>query len=240
MRMGNDRLLNGLTFWLGVGFIVGCIAVALQGCGGGGPLPPVCEEGVVSEAAYVVGGEPSEDRRSTVLVEGRSGFCSGTVVGPRTVLTAAHCHSMDRILIQVNGLTTFTVVEDVVHPDYDFPKHDLRLLTADRDLPEPYATLGSFPECTTLIVQGYGFDSPRVLSERVVDDLGRRNGIIYTTTGSCNGDSGGPLWATDGTTTTQVGVTSFGFGAPRFCNLDAGFVDLDDPTNLDWIQENIR
>lgn len=224
--MRDDRLAPWL-FWLGVGFVVGCLSVLFSGCAPEGE--PVCRG---SNTAYIIGGVPSQFDRSTVLVYDDQGlFCSGTIVGEHTVLTAAHCAMLDT----VDGKKAS---ELVVHPLYSFPNSDLALLFFDEPFDKPPATLGSFPECTSLVAQGYGRDRPRELYERVVVEHFRLGGIIYTGEGTCQGDSGGPLWATDGVTYTQVGVASFGYNTD--CTGTAGFVDLEEPVNWDWLQDNIR
>ncbi len=77
-------------------------------------------------------------------------------------------------------------------------------------------------------------------AERSVTQVWRGHGILVGTESTCRGDSGGPLYATfpDGSY-TLVGVTSF--GAQFECEHDgAGFVDLTQDGNLEWVKENLR
>jgi hypothetical protein len=185
----------------------------------------------------IVNGEPSVDRRSTAYVQGE-GFCSGTVVGPHTVLTAAHCVMTD---VLIEDVAWYDVVDTLEHPDYDFPVSDLRLLFVEETLPEPYATIGLPGECYGLVAQGYGFGSNGELNERVVNEVGRSHGFINTDEGVCNGDSGGPLYALTEDGPVLVGVTSWGTSEPNVCiGGTNGFTDLTLPANTEWVLENIR
>lgn len=218
----------------------------MTACGGGGPIGPAVCQGEETDAvqAYIIDpATKSVDRRSVVQVRNSNtgSFCTGTVVGEFTVLTAAHCFGMDRIFIEENGLTTCDVVHAVTHPAFVFPRHDLQLLYTDKPLPGPYSDLGLFPECTSLVAQGYGWTHPNSLYEREVEDLGAYDGFLFTGEGACNGDSGGPLWATDGERYVQVGVLSYGFGEVRVCEDGSnGYVDINEPVNRDWLEASIR
>jgi S1-C subfamily serine protease len=143
--------------------------------------------------------------------------------------------------ILVEDVAWYDVADELEHPGYSFPSQDLRLLFVEDVLPEPYATLGLEGECTHLVAQGYGHGSNGKLHERVVNETDRDHGFITTDEGVCNGDSGGPLYAVQGDTVTQVGVTSWGTSTPYECTGGTnGFVDLTAPINADWVKDNIR
>ncbi len=188
-------------------------------------------------------GSPSTDRRSTVWVGGSNGWCSGTVVGPHTVLTAAHCQGMNRVCLELNKACVH-VDEDLEHPHYAFPLSDLRLLyVAGLPVLEvPVATLGDHSECVSLLAQGFGYGSDGELHERPVEHVYRDGQSIYGSESICNGDSGGPLYALDSDGAyTLVGVSSFGLNEPYECLGGAvGFVDLTLNDNIQWIEENLR
>jgi len=120
----------------------------------------------------IVGGQPSTDRRSTVYVGivGK-GSCSGTIIGPHTVLTAAHCAGTGgyHIYPDRNLPNYFVSTGELKHPDYykfssngdlEARKSDLLLIYVKETLPLPYTTeiydTSKVASCTGLIAQGWG------------------------------------------------------------------------------------
>ncbi len=218
------------------------LCISFVGCGE--PYAPLCEPPATSSVSpTIVNGEPSTDRRSTVLVYMPTGWCSGTIVGPHSVLTAAHCKTPP-FTIEAQGIGQWTTEESLRHPDYAFPQHDMRLLYFDEVLPEPYAMIGlrAGVTCSSLLAQGYGRGSNGALHERVVIESSRQFGILRTSPATCPGDSGGPLWGMNtisGGPPVLVGVTSF--GTADECTISRpGFVDLQQDMNAFWVRDNVR
>lgn len=100
--------------------------------------------------------------------------CTGVVVAPQVVLTAAHCgDAINRVM--VGGTTVLPVLSSdarvvgvrqaVVHPDYDDPSHrnDITVLILDapaRVPPAPLATFDEISAATAFDVVGFGYNDP--------------------------------------------------------------------------------
>lgn len=197
---------------------------------------PYCEAPLVTDK--IVGGEVSVDRRSTVFVELGGGYCSGTIIGPHTVLTAGHCEGAESILVE--DVAWFEVEADVVNPDYAFPFSDLRVLHTLDVLPEPYAVLATDEVvCSRTIAQGYGRGGGGDLHEREVFEAGHVGGQIFNSTAIAPGDSGGPLWAITDAGPVLLGVASWGFGGEEV-NYEGGTGHISVPFHTQWITENIK
>jgi secreted trypsin-like serine protease len=123
--------------------------------------------------------DPNGLRRSVVSIESSTGeLCSGVIVGPDLVLTAAHCMS-DRAAYRVNALNRafrqqrFNVAALAVHPTFvpgttprTQPGIDLAILKLDRPLGPDFLALdptdaGRIDVGDGVTIAGFG-----VLSER--------------------------------------------------------------------------
>jgi len=228
-------------------------------CGGAVVQPePTAYESAVdyvsAKLATIIGGEPSTDRRATVLVwitdpthadditaatnaaiPTASGYCSGTVIGGRTVLTAAHCNG-SRMDIEVDGMI-IKVATTLVHPDFiygNWPFHDLMLLHFDQNVPGPAVSIiyeAGTDGCEMLVAQGYGEDNipgPIQLNEAkyVVTKEGT---MVLETTGAdtghhCFGDSGSGLYAVVNGELQIAGVCSTTYS--QDCLIGGDYVNL--------------
>lgn len=164
--------------------------------------------------------------------------CSGAVVAPRVVLTAAHCFAGppegERVYLGARvgaGGAFRQVVSVMAHPDFDDRDnaHDLALVLLDGDAGVAPLAAGPPPAAgDTVRVVGFGEDGTGAAS------LGeKRSGTSIVTSAeprrfrtgpgpalSCAADSGGPVLAGD----RIVGVTSS--GDPR-CREDADNVAVE-------------
>jgi hypothetical protein len=194
-------------------------------------------------AKAVVGGRTETGplaRSSVMVLSSRGGVCTGVVIAPDVVLTAAHCvTAADAFRVHFRNETGEPVMIEPIaralHPGFD-PKAiaarrrsiDLALLRVPDDLPERYASAALSPAApprdAEVTVGGYGLareGAPKSMGTfrtallRAVEPFGPSRILIWAEgsagTGACQGDSGGPL-ALDG---LVFAVTSWSEGAGR-------------------------
>jgi V8-like Glu-specific endopeptidase len=235
-----------------------------QDCESPEPDPGYCSgsEGavnyVVGGFSTIIGGELSTDRRATVKILFGQSYCTGTIIGKRTVLTAAHCGYEDSAThtIHIEGHPSIGASHKLVHPDYwdwindrnfEGRRSDLMLLYTDSDLPDPIVSTiynaSSTATCDMLWAQGYGKDEfPETgaqlrESRYLVKTEYEKNLITKQATwgGSCFGDSGSALYAEMDDGTLQIaGVLST--TATQDCLVSASYVKAD--YFKSWIASN--
>ncbi|MDQ3035468.1 MAG: trypsin-like serine protease, partial [Myxococcota bacterium] len=247
-----------VTTCAGLALALCSVAVAASGCAAE----------VASSAEPIVAGEASADETVVAVVPRRvlceetpTAVCSGVLIAPSIVLTAAHCIENARFRgdlevffgAVIGGEGTYVVVSAFeVDPAYDptTGEHDLALMAlADVAPVSPHVlTAGSIDEVApgaALRVVGYGTSGPRE------DDGGERRSGAMTLTEvreasfdaspspglSCQGDSGGPVFADVGGSEVLVGMTVRGDSACReramHVRIDAVLETFIRPTTLE-------
>ena len=209
-------------------------------------------------ASALVGADVADRtvQRFTVFVAGARGRCSGVVLAPDIVLTAAHCVKRgERFHVGGNlggGYQTLLgpVAEIVQHPLYtpgDSGSPDLAILRLEKPLPDRFVPAVLNPRVPSvgddLIVAGYGKSAAgdsgasvvlRMVLQRVSQSI--RGWVVLTSvgedaSGAGPGDSGGPVFAYRGMHSLvglMVGVSGKQTKAVALA------------AHYDWIRETMR
>ena len=225
-----------------------------------------------TSARALVGAEPDSrfaDRVAMVLIRGgdKAGFCTGLVLSPRILLTAAHCLRPLRDMAvhyrdAAGAAVIIPVDAAVAHPLYraDAIKArvesiDLALIRTARPLGPRFAGAaiadgGPPPIGSSMIVSGYGAaregdwasgGTLRSVTLAVREPASKV--LIWAAdpagraAGACSGDSGAPVWSADGSAAIAIVAWAQGPHGRGCGGLTQG--PLLAPLK-DWIEETER
>ncbi|MFD7655710.1 S1 family peptidase [Actinosynnema sp. NPDC059797] len=193
---------------------------------------------VLADGDRIVGGKPTSDFPDCVAVGSATGWCcSGTLVAPGAVVTAAHCARGgcgQRVFAGEDVRAPGRVVavrEAVVHPSYGTsgPHGDIAVLLLAEPLdtaPRAIAPVDALGGASSVRLVGYGntdsqgrtgYGRRRVVDVPLAGDLpgyGADPGTEFVAGApgldrdSCNGDSGGPAYVRVGEEWLLAGATS--------------------------------
>ena len=219
-------------------------------------------------ARAIVGGSPASAEvaaHTVLIVSTRGASCTGTVLAPNLVLSAAHCLGPkgDYAVALVSGGSArlIPITEIAIHPGFDAdqfrtrrPTPDIALAKLAEPLPASYrpaelAPKGGLPaKGTTFLLAGYGVTAEGAPATagtlRMVrlPSIGTTGGIMARLSlpaglaGACIGDSGGPAFK-DGVLAGVMGWATAP-GGKRGCGGVTGVTLVS--LQRDWIEQAAR
>jgi len=240
---------------------------AFAGCRARAILALAFSLATLAPAHAIVGGRAAEGSvksETALIVSTRGASCTGVVLGPSVLLTAAHCvqpaGNYAAVVFEASGPRVVPATRIAIHPSFDpasydnrRPTPDLALVRLSEALPPSFrpARLSSeqaLPARRTLFtLAGYGVakdgDGKSAGTLRTVDlpSIGTTGGIMVRLSdgaakGGCTGDSGGPAYL-DGVVTGIIGWSTAAGGA-RGCGGVTG-VTIVGPQRA-WIDATAR
>ena len=250
--------------WYAIGSGV-LAALVLTACGGGGgdavadptPVEQCASAGVVPK---IRGGTACAQPGQTPIVvfiatrsDGSGLYCSGTLISPTRILTAAHClpPEVTRVTTpvwQADGTARALRAKSwAVHPEYQRTSagflNDAAVITLTSPLPAPpMPLLVSNPSSAgqSVFIAGWGGPDNELAAGFAKVTIVNALHLGYTYDGkganTCPGDSGGPMYRAVAGTQGVVGITSSGTSGDCGVGDVSLFTNIQTPRVLDFIR----
>ncbi|MCA9668643.1 MAG: trypsin-like serine protease [Myxococcales bacterium] len=225
-----------------------CVAA----CGGETPSAPLHRR-----AQPLVNGSADPGHPAVGQLLSPAGSCTATLVGTRTVITAAHCIDSGPMRFEAGG-ASYAVVNKLVHPSYQpaggfllVPIADVALVTLDKQPPITPISLHSGAPIKGKLVTLVGFGRTSELANdggvkraatRAISAVHSKDfsfkGVSGAAPNICFGDSGGPTLENVGGVEMQIGIHSFLLVLYSFqpaCKTEGGDMRID--KHLSWIRQ---
>jgi hypothetical protein len=196
------------------------------------PLSSACgtlTQSQSSSTAIVNGADCSTDGAPVVLLNLREGgqpaaACSGTVIAPRAILTAAHCLQppVDGVLVFLGSGPQQTASSFAAHPAWresNPSAFDVGIVLMPADIgrtAKPLLLSRDARVGETAVISGWGKDSSQIAATlragvatvTAITSLALQTTFTSTASSVCQGDSGGPLLIQEGGGWAVAGVIS--------------------------------
>lgn len=243
------------------------VTLLLVACGSDGSSDNTGKCGALeltdTPAAKIVNGTPcSELNKSPVVIilkntpDGRTGLCTGTMLSPNKVLTAAHCLDGAASVDILFGTTTdkfafVTASSWNMHPTFSRTgfTDDVGIVHSPVSLPVPNLPIlaSTAPKIGDKVsIFGYGASSGGAeidgkLRAGSMTIGGVDSGKIYAyfdagSSNTCSGDSGGPMLLQVGNQQSIIGTTSYGSTVNCAVGELSGFSNLQSPPTQSFIR----